>query len=102
MYPPSLKRASRLITPRIFPSPVEKEFFNRIGRKRTLLPGGSGRRSALRRSPCGRTSIHDDIALAGDAAPLIEVGAHEGGELGLARVDDLYPHALVALAYRVV
>jgi hypothetical protein len=33
MYPPSLKRASRLITPRISPSSVEKEFFNRIGRK---------------------------------------------------------------------
>src|SRR5688572_25957466 len=34
MYPPSLERTSRLITPRIFPSSVEKEFFNRIGRKR--------------------------------------------------------------------
>src|SRR2546425_12829115 len=31
--PRSLKRASRLIAPRIFPSSVEKEFFNRIGRK---------------------------------------------------------------------
>jgi hypothetical protein len=36
MYPPALERASRLITPRIFPSSVEKEFFNGIdqsGRK---------------------------------------------------------------------
>jgi hypothetical protein len=31
MYPPSLKRAPRLITPKIFPPSVEKEFFNRIG-----------------------------------------------------------------------
>jgi hypothetical protein len=39
MYPPSLERASALITPRIFPSSVEKEFFNRIGRERTLIHG---------------------------------------------------------------
>jgi len=39
MYPPSLERASRLITPRIFPSSVKKEFFNRIDPKRTLLAG---------------------------------------------------------------
>src|SRR5437588_5674378 len=34
--PPSLKRTSRLITPRFFPASVEKEFFNRIGQKRSL------------------------------------------------------------------
>jgi hypothetical protein len=36
MFPPRLKRASRLITPKIFHRRWKKEFFNRIGHEPTF------------------------------------------------------------------
>ena len=36
MYPPSQTRASHPITPRNFSSPIEIEFFNRIGQEPTF------------------------------------------------------------------
>src|SRR4030095_11079620 len=69
--------------------------------------GSTSGASAPRKPPrpgCRETrrSLDDDVALARNPAPFLVVGAHERGELGLARIDDLDSHAAVALPDRVV